>query len=72
MKRGTQTNIVNKTKLSAGFVSEIFSGKKRPSWKKAKVLAGATGTEPIVWLEGTPEEIKAAIKKAATQPDPLP
>jgi hypothetical protein len=42
-------------------VSQIFLGKKKAGWKSAKRLAAATGTDPVLWLEGTPNEIKQAI-----------
>lgn len=43
----------------------IFTDKtgKRPSWPLAKKLAEATGTRPELWLEGTSEEIKAALDR---------
>ncbi len=43
----------------------IFTDKtgKRPSWRLAKKLAEATGTVPELWLEGTSEEIKAALDR---------
>jgi len=36
------------------------------------VLVTSGGGQRGLLLKGTPEEIKAAIKKAAAQPDPLP
>ena len=72
MKTMTQTQIAKDSGVSPGFISLCMSGNKRPSWGTAKKIAAATGTDPIVWLEGTPEEIRTAIKKAAAQPDPLP
>ena len=72
MKKLNQNHIVIKTGLSASFICEIFAGKKRPSWQNAKKIAKVTKTPVDVWLEGTPEEIQIAIKKATTQPNPLP
>lgn len=57
----TQTEITNKAGIGQQFVSKILAGLRRPSWKTAKKLAEATGTNPVLWLEGTPEEIKQAL-----------
>jgi len=72
MKKLTHKSIADKIGVSRVFVTQLVNAEKRPNWRRAKQLAEATGTNPIVWLEGKPEEIKAAIKKAAAQPDPLP
>jgi transcriptional regulator with XRE-family HTH domain len=61
MKHGIQKKIAKATELSAPMISLILSGKKRPSWSTAKRLAAATGSDPVLWLEGTPNEIKQAI-----------
>lgn len=61
-----QTQIAEKSGLHVSTVSNILTGCRRPSWKNAKRLAEATNTDPVVWLEGSPDEIKnAIIKKAA-------
>ena len=49
--------------ISQGFLSNILCGRRRPHYKTAKKLAAATNTDPILWLEGTPEEIRQAILK---------
>lgn len=59
----TQIEIANKAQISQQFVSKILSGVRRPSWPTAKKLAGATGTSPVLWLEGTPDEIRRAISE---------
>jgi len=61
MKRISQNEIANSVGVSDAFISMLISGKKRPSWKKAKMLAAFTGTKPELWLDGSPEEIKAAL-----------
>ncbi|AQU99749.1 helix-turn-helix domain-containing protein [Desulfococcus multivorans] len=48
------------------FVSRIFSAQKRPSWRRAKQLAEITGTDPVLWLEGSADEIRAALSKTST------
>ena len=64
MKTITQAHIAKSLEISEPFVSLLVNGVKRPSWKRAKQLAEITGTTPILWLEGSPEEIKQALKKA--------
>ena len=59
-----QIEIVRKTGFSQSFISMILSGQKRVRvWDTAKKLADATGTEPEVWLEWSPEKIKNLIEK---------
>ncbi len=40
-----------------------MNGKARPSWPTAKRLAEVTGTDPVIWLEGTPEELQAIFEQ---------
>jgi transcriptional regulator with XRE-family HTH domain len=64
MKSNTKINcteLAKKAGISKAMVSQIFLGKKKAGWKSAKRLAAATGTDPVLWLEGTPNEIKQAI-----------
>lgn len=61
MRHGNQKKIALKTNISEGFLSELISAKKRPSWHTAKKLAKATNTNPVLWLEGSPEDIKLAL-----------
>jgi len=67
MKTITQAHIAKKLDISESFVSLLVNGVKRPSWKRAKQLAEIAGTSPILWLEGSPEEIKNALKEKATK-----
>jgi len=46
------------------FVGMVLAGKRHPSWPTAKGFAAVTETDPVIWLEGTPEEIRAAIEAA--------
>ena len=70
MKRGTQRMLAQKTGLSEGFISQFFHGLSRPSWTKAKQLGEATGkvcgveTDPVDWVEGRVDRIKAALAEA--------
>jgi transcriptional regulator with XRE-family HTH domain len=56
-----QTELAEKSGLHVSTISNIFNGWRRPSWKNAKRLAEVTNTDPIIWIEGSPEEIKQAI-----------
>jgi transcriptional regulator with XRE-family HTH domain len=48
--RGQITEIANKTGSAVSTISEIFSGKKRPSPQLAKKLEAATGIGRFHWL----------------------
>lgn len=63
MERGTQRKLSQLTGLSTGYVSEILSGKKRPTWNTAKIIAATTGTDPVLWMDGTPEQIRDALQE---------
>ena len=59
-----KTNITNtaiKIGISQGFLSNILTGRRRPGYKMAKKIGVATRTSPILWLEGTPDEIRHAL-----------
>jgi len=55
--------IAKKSNISAGFLSEIINGKKRPSYRIAKKIAIVVGISPILLLEGTPKQIRAAFER---------
>lgn len=61
MKRGFQKKLAKKLNISGAYLSTLINCKKRPNWPMAKKLAAATNTDPVIWLEGTPEQIKAAV-----------
>jgi transcriptional regulator with XRE-family HTH domain len=61
MKRGIQNEIADKVDISTAFISQILSGKRRPSWSMAKKLSKATNTKPELWLEAAPEKIKEVL-----------
>ncbi len=55
------TKIAETAGVSKQALSNILNGRRRPSWGTAKRLAFVTKTNPVLWLEGTPVEIKKAI-----------
>ena len=57
-----QTQVAIKAKISQGYLNEIIHGTKTPRWEVAKRVAEATRTNPVLWLDGTPEERRAAIE----------
>ncbi len=61
MNKLTQINIAKRLKVSPSFVSQLINNKKRPSWERAKEIAKITNTKPILWLEGSSDEIKSAL-----------
>jgi transcriptional regulator with XRE-family HTH domain len=63
MKKTTQSQISKMSGISPGFLSDILNKGKRPSWSTAKRLAAATNTDPVLWLEGSPNEIKKALSQ---------
>ena len=63
MKR--QKDIIKATGIHQATISNIMNGRRRPSWSMAKKLAEATGTDVSIWMEGSPEEIRSAVFKAA-------
>ena len=63
MKTKTYTEIANQVGVSVTYIHYLVNTKKRPNWKRAKQIAEVTGTDPVLWLEGTPSEIKQALSK---------
>ncbi len=57
-KKIRQKDIAKKAGIGPAMLSGIMNGKARPSWPTAKRLAEVTGTDPVLWLEGTPEELQ--------------
>lgn len=62
----TQQNIADAAGVSRAHIGHILNGIRRPSWRLAKTLAAITGTDPVLWLEGTPEDIRAALSKTSS------
>jgi len=59
----TISKIAVLSEISQGFLSNIICGRNRPHYKTAKRIAAATNTDPVLWLEGSPEEMKEALSK---------
>jgi len=61
-----KNQIARSANIASSTLYNIEAGRRRPSWKVAKQLAQATCTNPELWLEGSPSEIKAALEAAKT------
>jgi transcriptional regulator with XRE-family HTH domain len=59
-----QVELANATGMSEATISKILAGKRRPSWRVAKALAMATGTDPYLWMENNTDELKRVVKDA--------
>ena len=57
----TQKKIAKQIGVPEGYLSELINRKKIPLWENAKRLAEKTGTTPVLWCDGTKEEIKKAL-----------
>jgi len=64
MKRGNQTRLAKTINKTDGFISQILSGKRRPSWNVAKDLAAATGTTPNFWMDTAPDKLRDFLSAA--------
>ena len=62
MDRMSLTQIAREIGVTPQYVSQVAKARKRPNWKRAKQLASVTGTTPELWLDGTAEQIKDALK----------
>jgi transcriptional regulator with XRE-family HTH domain len=61
----TQIEIAKSANISQPTISNILTGRRRPSWRVAKRLAEVTCTSPELWLEGSPEQIRKALSESA-------
>jgi len=57
----TITKIAEESGVTQGFLSNVLAGRRRPHYKKAKIIARVTGTTVDLWMEGSPEQMQAAI-----------
>jgi len=57
----TITNLAKEIGISQGFFSNILAGRRRPHYKRAKDIARVTNTSVYLWMEGSPEDMQAAV-----------
>jgi len=62
MKRRTQKEIAASLGMTSSQLSDIIN-RRCPDmrWKTAKRCAEGTGTDPVLWCEGTTDDIKKAL-----------
>lgn len=58
-----QTQLAEKIGISQPYLNLIINGRKKPQWDTAKAIATATGTEPVLWLDGSIADRRSAIEK---------
>ena len=65
MKKTRQTEIAKKAGITDGFLSQILTGIRTPSWETAKKLHQATGIRPEFWMESrnNPELLKSKLQR---------
>jgi len=51
--------------ITQSYYSKLINAKSRPSYRTAKRLEAAIGVPLRIWMEGTAEEIQAALADAA-------
>jgi len=57
-KRILQKDVAEAAGCTQQHLSLILNGKCRPGWELSKRLASSTDSSPILWLEGSPAEMK--------------
>ncbi|MBM9514054.1 helix-turn-helix transcriptional regulator [Desulfogranum marinum] len=60
-KRITQKEIAHSANISPDFLSHIIRGRRRCPRDAALRLEKVTGISKVVWVWGTPEEIRSAV-----------
>jgi transcriptional regulator with XRE-family HTH domain len=58
-----QKEIAAKAHVSHQMLSNILTGRRRPSWSTAKKIAEATGSDPVDWMESPPETLRIIIQR---------
>ena len=63
MEKINQSRIAEMAGVTPMCISYLLSGQRRPSWTLAKKLGKVTNTSPVLWLDGTPTQIKKRIRR---------
>ena len=61
MKKINYSQIAKQAGYSRQYLCNILAGRNVPMYKAAKAFAAATNTDIFLWLEGSVDEIRAAI-----------
>lgn len=68
IKKITQKEIANLAHIGPDFLSHIIRGRRRCPRDVASRLEEATGISRLVWVWGTPQEIRKALDEYMYQP----
>jgi len=64
MKTLTKHQLAGIIGISASHLSNILSGRRRPTFKTAKKMCSVIDfTGPVFWLEATPSELRWAVRE---------
>ena len=67
-----QIELSKKARISNPYLSQIISRVRKPSWPVAKRLGEASGTSPVLWLEGSTEQIRQVLAGTIEDPFSMP
>jgi len=59
-----QIKAAEKADITQGYLSLIITGKRRPDWDLAKILAEITKTDVALWMEGDEQKKRQALNAA--------
>ena len=65
MKHGEQVKVAELAGITPAFLSQILKGKRRPRWDRAKDMGKRIDVDPVLLVDGAPEEIEKALGKVA-------
>lgn len=65
-KHTTQKEIARQAQIGPDFLSHIIRGDRRCPPGVALRLEAATGISRVIWVWGTPEEIRRAVQQTCT------
>lgn len=65
-KQNTQVKIAQQIGITQSYFSKLINGRCRPHYLTAKRLEETLGVPLVVWMEGSPEDIRAALKQQET------
>lgn len=63
-----QKDLAKKLNVSDAYLSMLINRQRVPNWNMAKRIAEITDTTPYLWLEGSSDEIREALKSTTNRP----
>lgn len=58
MKTYNFSKLANDAGYSRQYICNLLSGRQKPTYRIAKALAKVTSTDVMLWLEGSPDELR--------------